>query len=368
MKSDSAVSQKHTNSQIQQALGQSSQGNDILQVSGSEAGPGSTTRFSSGSPKRIDLKLDFDDTGEGKDKSKKPDRMKMSREVDWRTGSIAEWHGRALELAKQLQKTEPAMFQSAEIQFPLAALRRSDGSSRAADSIIRSFVTSSINAETKQLAERELWASFATAESPKSLIRCYPASNRPKLDGLLSDPCWEEANELHLTANSDSSDVTGGSLDESQSLMMFSYDAEFFYLAIKVPREKEGLPDRPQTSGRQHDADLSRHDRVCLRLDIDRDYATWYEFQIDQRGWTAERCWEDRRWNPTWYVAAEADQSDWRIEAAIPWDELTPTPPRAGTFYAVSLLRITPNVGLQSWTRPATLRPQPSSFGLIRFE
>ena len=229
-------------------------------------------------------------------------------------------------------------------------------------------MTSSINAETKQLAERELWASFATAESPKSLIRCYPASNRPKLDGLLSDPCWEEANELHLTANSDSSDVTGGSLDESQSLMMFSYDAEFFYLAIKVPREKEGLPDRPQTSGRQHDADLSRHDRVCLRLDIDRDYATWYEFQIDQRGWTAERCWEDRRWNPTWYVAAEADQSDWRIEAAIPWDELTPTPPRAGTFYAVSLLRITPNVGLQSWTRPATLRPQPSSFGLIRFE
>ena len=216
----------------------------------------------------------------------------------------------------------------------------------------------------KQLAERELWASFATPESPKALLLCYSTENRPYLDGLLSDPCWGDAKEVHLTSESDSS----GSEGSSRSLAMFAYDAECLYVALKIPRVKGTRQDPPETTGRVHDADLSRHDRVTIRLDIDRDYATWYEFQVDQRGWTAESCWEDRRWNPSWYVAAEGDTTDWRIEAAIPWSDLTPTPPRRGSIYALSILRTIPTVGLQSWNHPATARPQPASFGLLKFE
>ena len=86
----------------------------------------------------------------------------------------------------------------------------------------------------------------------------------------------------------------------------------------------EGAPlDRPENKGRTHDADLSRHDRVSICLDVDRDYTTWYEFQVDQRGLSTESCWDDRRWNPTWYVATGTEDSHWRIEAAIPWTELT---------------------------------------------
>ena len=114
--------------------------------------------------------------------------------------------------------------------------------------------------------------------------------------------------------------------------------------------------------------ELSRHDRVSICLDIDRDYTTWYEFQVDQRGWTSESCWDDRRWNPTWYVATGAEDSRWQIEAAIPWAELTPVPPQRGTIWSAAVTRTTPTVGMQAWVHPTLTRPRPSSFGLVRFE
>lgn len=362
MKTETGVSQKLTR-QVQQVKGSSSgDGNDVQFAGGSNDVP--TTNVNSGSPTRVDLKLDFEGKADGKKKGKEQERLKVTREVDWRSGAVSEWHGRANELAKQLQKTEPNLFQAVEIQFPLAAMRRADGSTRASDSIVRNFVTNATSADIKQLAERELWASFSTPESPKALTMCYETGQRPHLDGLLSEPCWADAKEIYLTGSPDGLDETDG----SRCLVMFTYDAEFLYVAAKLPRQKDGPREKAQPSGRYHDADLSRFDRISVRLDVDRDYTTWYEFQIDQRGWTAESCWEDRKWNPTWYVAAESDQTDCRIEAAIPWSELTPTPPRRGATYALSILRTIPTVGLQTWTHPATVRPQPASFGLLKFE
>lgn len=376
MKSDSSVNRTNPrlgSGGIQQAGGARTEGNDVRLANLLKEEPASTTTSNSGSPTRLDLKLDFDASTKGNRKNKKQEKLKVVRDTSWRTGAVGEWHARASELAKQLQASEPSLFQSPEIQFPLAAMRRSEGSTRAGDALIRNFVTHAINLETKQLAERELWASFATPESPKGLVLCYPTANRPHLDGLLSDPCWGDANELHLTAEPSATEAAGSNRnravgDGTDSLVMFAYDAEHFYVALRVPRAKGTTLAPVQSTGRQHDEDLSRYDRISVRLDLDRDYATWYEFQIDQRGCTAESCWEDRRWNPTWYVAAEIDQTDWRIEAAIPWSDLTPTPPHRGTICAVSILRTTPTVGLQSWNHPATARPQPASFGLLKFE
>ena len=372
MNAGTAVTQSDPKSQaqrIQQASAKSNSSQQAVQpavdVSG---GSDLMTSGAAGSPTRLTTKLDFDGTHSPNQKGTKHGRLKISRDVDWRTGAIGEWHSRASELAKQIQTTSPMLFQSPEIQFPLAALRRTDGSARIADSIMRSIVTNPVNLETKQLAERELWASFATAESPTALSFCRQATDRPHLDGLLSDPCWVDAKEIRLSENPHFGGQAFESAEIPRSMVMFAYDHEFLYVAISAPRSTATPLELPQSTGRHHDADLSRQDRFSIRLDIDRDYATWYEFQVDQRGWTSESCWEDRRWDPTWYVAAEGDQTDWRIEAAIPWSELTPSPPQRGTIYAVSILRTIPNVGLESWTQPATTRPQPTSFGLLKFQ
>jgi photosystem II stability/assembly factor-like uncharacterized protein len=355
-------------SQVQQALGQSIQGgDDIRQAFGSSNGTDLLTN-TAGIPQRLNTRLDLDADHTGNGKSKKPGRLKITRDVDWRTGAVSEWHQRAAELGKKLEANAPNLFRSPEIQFPLAALRRTGGSARGADSIMRNFVTNGIDTGTRQLAERELWASFPTAESPSALAFCREATERPHLDGLLSDPCWEAAQEIRLTAKPGTQEASDDADPSNHSMVMFAYDAGFLYVACSVPRVAGTPTDGPQPKGRQHDADLSRHDRFSIRVDIDRDYSTWYEFQMDQRGWTAESCWEDRRWNPTWYVAAEGDQTDWRVEAAIPWSDLTPTPPRRGAIYGVSILRTIPTVGLQSWIHPATTRPQPSSFGFLKFE
>ena len=68
--------------------------------------------------------------------------------------------------------------------------------------------------------------------------------------------------------------------------------------------EGEGNRIRVERSPRQRDADLSAHDRVTLRLDVDRDYTTAFELVVDHRGWTHDACWNDATWNPKWFVAA----------------------------------------------------------------
>ena len=69
---------------------------------------------------------------------------------------------------------------------------------------------------------------------------------------------------------------------------------------------------------RTRDADLDAFDRVSILLDLDRDYATYFHLQIDQRGCVREDCWGDVSWNPKWFVAVKSTPSAWYIEAALP--------------------------------------------------
>jgi hypothetical protein len=154
----------------------------------------------------------------------------------------------------------------------------------------------------------------------------------------------------------------------ADAIVMLSYDERYLYLAASVPRDPDVRDDPDQQPGRVYDADLATFDRLMLTLDVDRDYATWYRFDIDQRGWTRDAVWDDQRWNPRWHVAADSDNRVWRIEAAIPMEELVPVPPTGGTVWAGSITRITPGRELQSWTSSPSLTPRPETFGLIQFD
>jgi len=293
--------------------------------------------------------------------------QRMATQVsDWRQGELRDWHTRAGDLAAQLESQSPGLFKSPEIQFPLAALQRQKGSDSRSDAIFRGYLSRTVDPATRQLAEREIWLMFATAETPRALAVCRPTAMKPKLDGILSDACWQDAVDLRLTTDPVGDEPTEVS-DPESALIMLSYDDEYLYLGMSIPRRPGARDDLP-IAGRTRDADLSRFDRIGLSLDVDRDYTTWYELQVDQRGWTTDRCWEDARWDPTWYVATDADVTHWRIEAAVAWRDLTPTPPRRGTVWGLSLIRTTPLVGTQCWIHPTTTPPRPASFGLLKFE
>jgi hypothetical protein len=106
---------------------------------------------------------------------------------------------------------------------------------------------------------------------------------------------------------------------------------------------------------------------VSLLLDLDRDYATCYHLQIDRRGCVCDDCWGDLGWDPRWFVAVRDDGAEWRAEAAVPLFELTGEVVTVGRAWAANVVRVLPGRGLQAWSAPADVQPQPEGMGLLMF-
>ena len=272
---------------------------------------------------------------------------------------------KALHVIRILEEHWPMLTGSPEIEFPLASLHRGRGAPNQADAIYRTRSSGSATGGTPWAAalQREIWLAQPAAEVPGGIARCLSTATKPVLDGLLSDDCWMDAkSELSLSFRSSSNMP-----DDSSPLVMLAYDAEFLYIAASVPRIAGQSADPVKTAGRQHDADLRRHDRVSISLDIDRDYTTWYAFHVDQRGWTAESCWDNAGYDPRWFVAAEGDETHWRAEIAIPLSELSSQRPQPGDAWGLGLERTAPGVGTNDW-QPADGTVSGSALGLLRFE
>lgn len=295
--------------------------------------------------------------------------LKVDSDADWRTGTVRQWHTQALRLAALFRRQAPAVYASSPIQYSVAALLRARGSGRLAEGIYRGLIRGDDAAAADATARAELWLTAPLGAPPKPVGICRRAEQPPVLDGLLSDGCWQDARELRLSSLPEVEPGAAAEADPRPALVMLAYDAEYLYLAASVPRCDGVRGDLPQLSGRERDADLSSFDRLSIFLDVDRDYGTCYAFHVDQRGWTAEACWEDAGWNPPWYVAADADRTHWRIEAAIPLAELVPAAPAPQSFWALGVVRTIPAVGRQSWSGAAAGdSPRPETLGLLRFD
>ncbi|MEX0718343.1 MAG: YCF48-related protein [Planctomycetaceae bacterium] len=289
--------------------------------------------------------------------------LQVGHGATWRQGAVRDWHARALKMAELIREKSPALYASPRIQFPLANMLREAGQPRAVAEIHRHFAGSDAESPWRHAAEAEEWMLAPRNVPPRAIGVCRRAASRPKLDGLLSDECWQAAKEIPLRT-ADDAETTG----ERGGLAMLAYDREFLYVAGSFPRHPELPSDPPEHAGRTHDADLSRHDSLRIHLDVDRNHATYYSLGVDQRGFTSDACWEDRSWNPQWYVAAAEDGERWRFEAAIPLEELVPERPMRGHVWGLGLVRVMPAVGVAGWTEESSVRPRPETFGLLRFE
>ncbi len=272
---------------------------------------------------------------------------------------------KAANVADWLARARPGVHQRPELRLPLAVAETRQGLLEKAK---RTYL------ELRPLAgtpsAEELWGRCAAAEQwlleqnrgpcPKPVWRCRAAEKRPHLDGSFDDPLWREATPITLSG-------APGEPGPSPAAALMAYDDQFLYLGIscqKVPGLKYSPAERPRT----RDPDLHGQDRVCVWLDIDRDWTTAYQLTLDHRGWVIENCWGDVNWNPRWFVAQAADESQWSLEIAIPLQELTGQLPRRGTAWAVGVTRVIPQGGFQSWTHPASPRGLIPGFGLLLFQ
>jgi len=267
---------------------------------------------------------------------------------------------RAAELGRWLQEHRPALFQEPTIRFPLAAAHTKQGYPVQADRFYLAFRQGRGEDAWWACAAGERWLSEAQGLPPKAVCNVFRTRVKPRLDGDLSETCWQEGHPaaLRSAARDD---------DQWPALVWLAYDEEFLYLAVRC-RRPPGRTAPAEAGPRKRDPNLENFDRVHLYLDLDRDWATYYHLVVDERGWVAEDCWGDASFNPNWFVAAAQEERDWCLEAALPWSELTGTPPRSRSTWALGVQRTVPGTGFQSWTQPAAPLVIPQGFGYLIFD
>lgn len=268
------------------------------------------------------------------------------------------------QIIRSLSELNPAVAQSRDLQCSFAALCRSRGKSADADAVYRQFVRLPNNHPWRNVVDREIWLSQPFGETPSDIAPARRAESPPVLDGLLSDTCWQQALPIRFRTAGDAIEETG-----STSFALLTFDNNFLYWGASVTRDESQPVAETRREGRQHDApDLDRFDHVRLRLDLERDYASYYEFRVDQRGETADSIWDDEGWNPEWFVAIDSDATRWTLEVAIPWAELASHPPRRGEHWGLSIVRSIPGVrweGMPPFNKAANAN---AATGLVRFD
>ncbi len=230
------------------------------------------------------------------------------------------------------------------------------------------------------LLESWLMNKARSPQPPKPVSVCKMTAKRPYLDGKLNDECWSNALPLLMGTTAgdlgadfgDRDAVVKGRTQAEQDLALadttraaFSHDDEFLYIAV-VCKHPAGMK-KPKAETRTRDMDVKAFDRVSILIDLDRDYQTYYQLQIDQRGAVADDCWGDKTWNPRWFVAVNAEETGWTAEAAIPLSELTGEAVLPGKIWAVNVVRTVPGKGVQAWSGPAGVTPRPEGMGVMSF-
>jgi photosystem II stability/assembly factor-like uncharacterized protein len=285
---------------------------------------------------------------------------------------------RAAQLADYLKSARPALYAEPATRFAEVSAQRQLGYANPAKRYFLSLGDRPARDAWRKCAETEQWLSQPSdAPPPKALATCRRTYERPHLDGRLDEPFWDAAERIRLGGESKSEPSTLAAnrndatdtvdLENEPAAVRLSYDETFLYIAVSCPLAI-AVDYRPDDSPRPRDADLSEHDRVSLKLDLDRDYTTAFQLTVDFRGWTHDSCWDNSTWNPSWYVAAARDETRWTVEAAVPLAELTARAPATKHVWAVAARRTIPRVGHESWAGPAAAEDSPEQFGILIFE
>lgn len=268
---------------------------------------------------------------------------------------------RGMAVVTQAQRHWPWLLSDPALAFSLERLHTDVGQSRQAESFLARIIAQGAESPWYEWVQTEMIMNRGHGHHDLPVASCLTATTPPKLDGRLDDPIWQAVRPIDLKR-------AGNEVDNTwPAAALFCHDQEFLYVAIRCRNARDSKYAPPLETPRSRDADLSKNDRVVIRLDIDRDYGTWYELSVDYLGQTHESCFGDPTWNPTWYVASNQQAGMWTIEAAIRLADLTEEHPALGTQWGMGVDRIAIGTGLQSWTAPPSLEPRPENFGLLWF-
>jgi photosystem II stability/assembly factor-like uncharacterized protein len=278
-------------------------------------------------------------------------------------GETRRWYQGCLEVEPRLAAFGPLFATDPEVQFCLQSARRNLGDFDGAKKWYTEFAGHRQDGPWRDAALAELWLAVRSGPPPKPIAQCRQTPAKPFLDGNFDDDCWKGMKPLVLK------NAIGDTDKDYPTEAWMAYDKEFLYLALRCKHPADKYV--PAAKGRKRDEDLQAYDRVSLMLDLDRDYNSFFHFQVDQRGCVREECnvggIADVSWNPRWFVAVKSDAEGWQIEAAIPMMELSGDAVTIGKAWACNVVRTLPGRGVQAWSTPADVKPRPEGMGLLIF-
>jgi hypothetical protein len=277
--------------------------------------------------------------------------------------SMVRWPKGGPDLEKQLAAFGPLLTEDPAMRFCLQAARRNAGDFESPRKWLAAFMARQPAGPWRDAAAAELWLAQREGNPPKPVLSCRQSETKPFLDGKFDDACWKDQVPVELR------NAAGTTAKEAPTKVMLAYDADFLYVALRC----EHQPGKrvPPVKGRKRDEDLRAFDRVTLLLDLDRDYATAFRFEADQRGCVRDSCWGDVSWNPPWFVAVDSNETAWQIEAAIPLVSMTADLITSGKAWCCNVIRTIPGQGVQAWSLPAGMPDEDAQLegmGLLMFK
>ena len=254
------------------------------------------------------------------------------RDPDFAAGPYCQWL--EVQLARQLNEVSPNTISSLPTRYQ--KLLGGQGP-------LRQSIAEKVNQELSLLGDE----AEATLKSSPDFVSATPArpdppnclevESRPNLDGRLNEACWQKAQAIPILV-SESFNQPG--IKQPQAQAQFCRDAEYLYVAIACEK-LSGVSYEPKKQVRVRDAQLQAADHVSIQLDLDRDYATSFNFAVDHQGWARESCDALQNWNPEWFVSNRETKTLWMVEAAIPLSAISPTKIHQGDQWNLRLSRQT---------------------------
>jgi photosystem II stability/assembly factor-like uncharacterized protein len=186
------------------------------------------------------------------------------------------------------------------------------------------------------------------------------ASDRPFLDGERTESFWQTA--LHLVL----ADPWG---EPGTTSLWIARDEEFLYL-FSESIDSDSLVTGSASSQRKRDSLRDDQNGIRLRIDLDRDYSTWFEFGWSSSGDMLDACNDMMHWNPDWFVATKQTEPGWNAEIAIPIRELISSDNPFSSLLshvAVNALHTVPGRGARVIAPAVSDRFQTDQWSLIKW-
>ena len=186
--------------------------------------------------------------------------------------------------------------------------------------------------------------SSSPSSKPAKSIATLPWTNqRPYLDGKSDEAFWQTAAKIEIRD-------PWAPPQARPTTIRFARDDKFLFLFSDAPASSTQRSKKEQ----QRDSIKADEDQIKLRIDLDRDYASWFELSWSASGNSSDALNDMLHWSPTnWYHATSEDNHSWYTEIAVPFDQLvsgdeTAVQSWTTKTWAFNAIRIVPNAATMS--------------------